>query len=716
MRRLHQALLNWWPAMVLAGIVVIVAAPFWNVPLNRDQGVYATCADLLSQGGVPFVSCWDTKGPLLHYAYLFAFAIFGPAGRSPYVLNTLVIAATTIVLAALTTRLLFDRHLPTWLDLQQTSSLWVAYSVGLIYGLMVVAVRYDMNAQPEGFANLFAVAGLLSLIIAMRRPASNCFFIAAGVLLACAVLFKYALILPFGAAALVLLVTVPIKEKQPAFARMRAFGIVFVTSTLVLLIGVLLLVASGALDVAVTHVYFLFRYFPNAQLNPVEFELRSQPVRQTLQYFGRVPLLYAVGAAGLVWAILQKRWYVLFVGLYLLSAIALVWIQQRFTPYHWIAALPAIAIAVGLFLRESVAQPLPPQSKRVLPAVAIVAVLTNAAWFFYVDQWLIVGPRLTGQQTEQEFHLRQGTWDQIQVAQYITDHTEPGDGLWVWGHHTPIYHLAERYPPTRFIYNEPLLMRIRGGHPYREQWRSEALEAIYESPPEYILLTTFDRTFFDFQNPDVSWSEIEAYRDFTDRYYIRELTIGRFKVYRLSPYYSRQLDARLLDAVTQTDLVAQFPDADVLNQVEPNIRIEPFTVFPEPAYDTILMHSGGALAYNLELSDGINCLRFDATMFPDSWEWGVDGASFAVDVEAGGQTPIRVFERYISNAPEDQGWFSEIVDLSAWSGQNIRLVLSTGPGPNNDFTGDWAGWGQPRIVTPPNNVQACSVNAVYDPR
>jgi len=51
-----------------------------------------------------------------------------------------------------------------------------------------------------------------------------------------------------------------------------------------------------------------------------------------------------------------------------------------------------------------------------------------------------------------------------------------------------------------------------------------------------------------------------------------------------------------------------------------------------------------------------------------------------------------------------------IVDLSQWAGQSVLLTLSTGPGPNGDFTGDLAGWGLPRIVRSPGD--SCEARVV----
>ena len=74
-----------------------------------------------------------------------------------------------------------------------------------------------------------------------------------------------------------------------------------------------------------------------------------------------------------------------------------------------------------------------------------------------------------------------------------------------------------------------------------------------------------------------------------------------------------------------------------------------------------------------------------------------------------------MLDTYITNSPEDQHWHPYLLDLSPYAGQTIQLTLQTGPGPVGDFTGDWAGWGLPRIVQPPAGA-LCDTNAVVDTR
>jgi len=694
----HDAVFSRVAPLLVIFIVIGIAAPFWNVPLSRDQGVYATCGKSLLQGGIPFRDCWDTKGPALHYTYALAQLIFGLTSSGPYILNAIAIAISSIVLAKLA-------------ELWILPNRWLAYTIGLLYGIFAIAIRFDMNAQPESFANLFALVGFLSISQSQNKKHSWQLLLLGGASLAFAVFYKYALIVPYGATALGLIFLAPDHNRTD---KLKALGLTLVGSLSVATIFAGYLFLVGALEDAITHLQFIFFYFPKAQLNPDEFALRSQPIRQTLEYFGRLPVIIGTSVIGLFLAIRRQRWHGWLVLVMFLAGIVAVWIQQRFTPYHWTASLPAFVLGCGMMAREIMNFS---QTKlRTLLSVTLgAAILFNVGIFFYIDQWEVMGAYLTGRETQEVFYDRQGTWDHAVAAEYIQERTKPTDAIWVWGHHTAIYYLADRRSPTRFIYNEPLLMHIRGGNPWQDAWRTKALDDLYQDPPVYLLLTTFDRTFFDFRNPDVAWRNIPEYRQFTDLHYRLEYEFGRFQFFRVIPYWSRQNAPELLNRVTRIDLIQGFESASIDQTSEPPASILPFEIPGEPAFDTILLPPEGRLTYTVTLPPAPVCLRLDLAMYPDSWAWGGDGANFVVTVNAANGISDVILDTYIPNTVENHQWHPHVLDLSQYENQTVLLTFQTGPGPAGDFTGDWAGWGLPRIVQPPQGMK-CDTNAVVDTR
>jgi tetratricopeptide (TPR) repeat protein len=106
---------------------------------------------------------------------------------------------------------------------------------------------------------------------------------------------------------------------------------------------------------------------------------------------------------------------------------------------------------------------------------------------------------------------------------------------------------------------------------------------------------------------------------------------------------------------------------------------------------TLFLHAGARVTYTLSLTQPA-VLRFAMGLDRRALGWGSDGATFEVFVN--GQ---RLFLEHLPADVAQQGWQEREVDLGAYAGQTVRLALATTPGPVGDVTGDWAGWGEPRV-------------------
>jgi len=97
-------------------------------------------------------------------------------------------------------------------------------------------------------------------------------------------------------------------------------------------------------------------------------------------------------------------------------------------------------------------------------------------------------------------------------------------------------------------------------------------------------------------------------------------------------------------------------------------------------------------------------LRFGIALSPEVWspEKG-DGAQFQIyvaDVETPHEGKL-IFSRYINPKynPSDRRWRNFVVDLSPWQGRTVHLSLITDAGRAKDWSYDWAGWAEPRVVS-----------------
>ncbi len=678
-------------SLALLGLTIAAAAPFFNVPMQRDQGVYAACGSILLHGGVPYRDCWDTKGPLTHYTYALAQLIFGINLSGPVILSAIVASLTGLVLWRLA-RCWFNG--------------WRAWLIGLAYALLIVSIPFDMNAQSEGFANLFIALGVWGILKGEERH-QRWPLVLSGVALACAFGYKYTILLPGAVVAGAALFIEPTEARfalpfsRTQWTRVLRSGLFVLSGFLVvvlLFIGYLLV--SGALSYATEHVVFMLTEFPKVAVNPtlLLFPGESGPPlfywQRTVLEVLRLPVLHLFGILGCGWAIFQKRAWAWPVTLWLIAALVSVYPQKVMTLYHWTLSLAPLMLGVGMFIYE-LGQAAKLTWRPWLQTAALLLVTANLGVRFYQDQWLVSANYLTGQETLQQFYADQAIGDELDVANYIHDRTTPDDLIWVWGNHSIMYYWADRRAPTRFIFNSPI-MAVIGPNDFQPRWKQEVLDALYNRPPTYIVITYYDRTWFDYENPVDEFAKLPGYQAFLDRYYRREVGIGRFVLYRLTPWWSRYNPPTQLDAVTAYDFLSNLVTANVVSAPNDPIQSTTFKLYDEAAYPTLLMHPEGHATFNVTLPIGVPCFRADLALDPQSWGWGGDGAAFMVSVNG-----EKVLDRYVGNTDNDRFWQPVIVDLSKWAGQTIALTLATGPGPNSDFTGDLAGWGLPRIVRSP---------------
>jgi tetratricopeptide (TPR) repeat protein len=115
----------------------------------------------------------------------------------------------------------------------------------------------------------------------------------------------------------------------------------------------------------------------------------------------------------------------------------------------------------------------------------------------------------------------------------------------------------------------------------------------------------------------------------------------------------------------------------------------------------LFMHPPAEVSYPLALPQSAVELRFGVAMAPQSWEWGGDGSTFIVRLRTPDGEVHELFSQHVSNQATDQKWHRTAIDLSPFAGQDVILSFSTEPGPRGDLTGDWAGWGGPRLVWSP---------------
>ena len=153
-------------------------------------------------------------------------------------------------------------------------------------------------------------------------------------------------------------------------------------------------------------------------------------------------------------------------------------------------------------------------------------------------------------------------------------------------------------------------------------------------------------------------------------------------------------------AENQIDLLAKLPEADKrTNVVEgPQFVVETVTIDGETKR-TVLARTTSRLILPLTITRDA---WFDVSfaMKPETWDQPGDGAQFRVGV-SDGRVYEELLKQYVNPKRGDRRWFSARLDLSAYEGRQVKLILNTDPGlPGSvDTANDLAVWAEPRVYT-----------------
>jgi hypothetical protein len=135
----------WLLAFATAGIVFLL----WQLldfAYGRDQGIYATVARTLREGGVPYRDAWDFKPPAIFFAYALADAVAGSGPRAIRILEAACLISLVPACALLARRYVGD---------PRAGVLSAALAI-----LVYVQSEFWDTAQPESFGGVCVIWGL----------------------------------------------------------------------------------------------------------------------------------------------------------------------------------------------------------------------------------------------------------------------------------------------------------------------------------------------------------------------------------------------------------------------------------------------------------------------------------------------------------------------------------------------------------------------------
>jgi len=436
---------------------VLVYLPVLRTPFVSDEGVYATIAQGLLDGKIPYRDLFDNKPPLIYGWYAFSFLLFGESVVAPRIVAALLLSFTTLSLFG---------------QVRMVLPGGVAYVAAGLFALSTGLPFVALHANTEAYMLLPLVTSLAAFTIGMRRGRLG-WFLLAGALGALAMMTKQVAVWNLLALAAV-----------ATWWRWRDSGCSWrsVTPALCLIAGAAATTALIVLPFAGAGALSDFLY-ANLSYNWLYVGVLS--VGERLVHLGQGVLYFTAVAgpliAGAVLGLVsllrgEKRPLDYLLILWALASVVGVVSGGRFFPHYFLHLLPAMAVlaAVVVYNRFSGGQLRPIWKPGLVLGLLLVvmSLVTNGA--------LYLAPKTTEKRVA-EVVLERKQWesDSLALAAYIAQRTNPDDTIFNFGREAQIYFYSDRRPAVRYFSDWPYW--------WDQTTLTETIEALRTVRPTYII-------------------------------------------------------------------------------------------------------------------------------------------------------------------------------------------------------------------------------------
>lgn len=415
----------------LALIPILLYLPFAGTPFERDEGVYATIAQGVLHGQVPYRDLFDNKPPLVYIWYAFSFTLFGESVFAPRILAAICLSLTTLAL--------FNQ---ARMVLPMPAARFAAALFAISTGLPWVA----LHANTEAYMLLPLVTSLMFFTIGMRDGRLRWFLIA-GAFAGLAMMTKQVAMWNLLALAMVALVW----HRRTAETQWRAIApmaSLFAGCLAALAVVALPFTFMGALD----DLIYANLSYNWVYINFLSYAQRLANFGYGILFFSAVAAPFVAGAlAGLV-ILWRKRSaatdYVLI--LWAIASALGVASGGRFFPHYFLQLMPSAAVLTGIVVYDRFVN----GSEKVISRPAwllatfliVVSVGTTAV--------LYLAPRQAEEQVVSSvFHQKEWEASSQQLGEYIKARTNEDDLIFNYGRESQIYFYADRSPAIPYFYD-----------------------------------------------------------------------------------------------------------------------------------------------------------------------------------------------------------------------------------------------------------------------
>jgi len=486
--------------LLLSLIPILLYLPFLGAPFERDEGVYATVAQGLLDGKVPYRDLFDNKPPLVYAWYAISFSLFGENVIAPRIVAAAFLSLTAVLL-----------YQQARMVLPKGAAYCAAFLFALSTGLPWVA----LHANTEAYMLLPLMGSLLAFTVGMKNGRLGWFF-AAGLLAGLAMMTKQVAMWNLLALAMVALVW----QRRTDGMSWRAVAPVFW-----MFAGTLISLAAVALPFALTGALDDFLY-ANLSYNWVYVRFLSWAERLdnlgAILFFLAVAAPFVAGAlAGLV-VVWRRRAQATDYVLILWAIASAIGVASggRFFPHYFLQLMPSLALLTGIVIYDRFTN----GSQHVLSKPAWMIALFLIVVSVGTTTVVYLAPRQAEQQIVSNVYY-QKEWEthSQELGEYIKARSRPDDLIFNYGRESQVYFYADRQPAIRYMYDWVLK--------YDQDSLDEVMAGLNTTHPVYIIDSLQAPLFKDWYaaHPPEFKKFLEGHYDYVGR-------IAFADVYRLKGY------------------------------------------------------------------------------------------------------------------------------------------------------------------------------------
>jgi len=456
------------------------------LPLGRDHGEMLFVSDLMLHGGAPYKDAWLIRPPGLLFIYGAAIAAFGKTTLTLRLLDIIWQSATALALAYLGRKFYNDL---------------AGFFAGILYSIAYFLGNDYWNlGNGDAFIALPATLAMISLLPS-NSGSKKIWDFASGLFIGIVFLIRYNHGLIFLPAIAIIFAYEVDEQSYHFWNRLRRLAVVMAGFIACVGLFVAYLYIKGALK---DFFYILFVFLPKYAVQTYDEKIIRLLIAIASIHikFGVKFILITIPAfLSIVFILVRERKKQRLVEIsWLLAALIGIVSMLKFFGYHWLPLFAPLSLLAGLFF-ELVHRSL--ANRRIgwgLIGLAIACICVVSFFRLFgpviIDRVRSSVALSTNQMSYQSYWKRFGNLQSggdfsasanYLSAEYLMQHTTPGEPVFIWGNEALIYYLADRYPPTRFFSNYPIIAKWHSQSSYQT-----LLSDLRRKPPVFILLVSQD--------------------------------------------------------------------------------------------------------------------------------------------------------------------------------------------------------------------------------